>query len=207
MGNVDILKRNLSLLAILFFLLFVISLFSVSYFSVIFLHLFIFCISLWLLWQKDLKNTLSRIGLGSLRTNIYYSILGIALIFVSAILLNILLSHVGLNDENRIVQTVNKLPVYVLIFGILFAPFSEELCFRAYLSKRLAFFPHSGILLSSILFSLVHFVYGSIYEFAGTFFIGLILAAIYTKSRSIVPCIVIHILFNFLSISIIYSVR
>ncbi len=208
MESVDILKRNLSVLTIILFLLTVISFVSERTLTVIFLHLFLFFLSLSLLWRKDIKETLDYIGLGSLKTNILFTFLGLISIYVAAIILNIILAQFNFNDSNKIVEIIQQLPEFILVFGVIFAPFSEELFFRAYLTRRLEFkfLKYSGVLMSAILFSIVHLTYGSVYEFFGTLLIGLILAIIYVRSKSITPCILIHMIFNLTSLLIIKSV-
>jgi len=206
--SVDILKRNLSILTIILFLLTVVSLVSVTNFTIIFLHLFLFFLSLSLLWRKSIKETIEYIGLGSVKTNILFTVLGLVSIYIAAIILNIILAQFNFNDSNKIVEIIQQLPEFILVFGVIFAPFSEELFFRAYLTRRLEFkfLKYSGVLMSAILFSIVHLTYGSVYEFFGTLLIGLILAIIYVRSKSITPCILIHMIFNLTSLLIIKSV-
>ena len=208
MESVDILKRNLSILTIILFLLTVVSLVSVTNFTIIFLHLFLFFLSLSLLWKKSIKETIEYIGLGSVKTNILFTVLGLVSIYIAAIILNIILAQFNFNDSNKIVEIIQQLPEFILVFGVIFAPFSEELFFRAYLTRRLEFkfLKYSGVLMSAILFSIVHLTYGSVYEFFGTLLIGLILAIIYVRSKSITPCILIHMIFNLTSLLIIKSV-
>ena len=208
MESVDILKRNLSILTIILFLLTVVSLVSVTNFTIIFLHLFLFFLSLSLLWRKSIKETIEYIGLGSVKTNILFTVLGLVSIYIAAIILNIILAQFNFNDSNKIVEIIQQLPEFILVFGVIFAPFSEELFFRAYLTRRLEFkfLKYSGVLMSAILFSIVHLTYGSVYEFFGTLLIGLILAIIYVRSKSITPCILIHMIFNLTSLLIIKSV-
>ena len=206
--SVDILKRNLSILTIILFLLTVVSLVSVTNFTIIFLHLFLFFLSLSLLWRKSIKETIEYIGLGSVKTNILFTVLGLVSIYIAAIILNIILAQFNFNDSNKIVEIIQQLPEFILVFGVIFAPFSEELFFREYLTRRLEFkfLKYSGVLMSAILFSIVHLTYGSVYEFFGTLLIGLILAIIYVRSKSITPCILIHMIFNLTSLLIIKSV-
>ncbi|MFH2106916.1 MAG: CPBP family intramembrane glutamic endopeptidase [Candidatus Micrarchaeota archaeon] len=199
-------KKNLKIISIIFLILFVILVLAHSLLSTIFLELVMVSGSLYLLWKKDFKETVKRMGVGDFWNNTKYTIIGLLSIYFLSILIYLSLNSFGINDQNKIVETIDQLPLYVLLLAIILAPISEELLFRAYLSKRLIIkgLPYSGILFSSILFSIVHISYGSLYEFAGTFVIGIVLASIYYRSKSIVPCVMIHFIYNLISI---YAVK
>jgi membrane protease YdiL (CAAX protease family) len=59
----------------------------------------------------------------------------------------------------------------------------------------------SSAALSSFIFAIMHFSYGSLAEIAVAFSIGLILCASIRKWGSLVPAIVAHALFNFASVA------
>lgn len=77
------------------------------------------------------------------------------------------------------------------------APITEELFFRGlvlrgFLSRMEK---TKAILLSALLFSLIHL---SPWQMIGPFIIGIIFAVIYIETRSLIPPILLHSLFNFL---------
>ncbi|MCX7656191.1 MAG: CPBP family intramembrane metalloprotease [Treponemataceae bacterium] len=77
------------------------------------------------------------------------------------------------------------------------APITEELFFRGlvlpgFLSRMTK---TKAILLSALLFSLIHL---SPWQLIGPFIIGIIFAIIYIETRSLLPTILLHSLFNFL---------
>ena len=76
------------------------------------------------------------------------------------------------------------------------APVTEELFFRGLLTSRF------GILVSSAVFGLMHFAYGSMVEVVGAFLIGIVLAATFKQSKSITPCILAHMAYNALAIAV-----
>jgi membrane protease YdiL (CAAX protease family) len=60
----------------------------------------------------------------------------------------------------------------------------------------------AAILLAAAVFALLHLSYGSVVEIAGAFSIAVILGIVYVKSKSIIPSIIIHMIFNLISISV-----
>lgn len=94
---------------------------------------------------------------------------------------------------------------------VLFAPISEELFFRNYIQKELQknYNPFIAIGVASLLFALIHLPYTALYFGRHTFnihqsyialFGGLIAGILYYKSKSILPSIIFHIMWNFMFI-------
>ncbi len=188
-------------------LVFALSLFGpedlILYISAAAIHIGLFSISMYFLWKSDLRSTLSSIGFpGKLRTTFIFSVLGLLSIFAILFIIGILSVVIGFNDQQKITEKVADLPLSILVFAVLAAPVSEELFFRAFLVKKIGSLinPFAGIIISSALFGFVHFSYGSIMEIIGAFVIGAILAFIFHKSKSITPCLAIHVFYNLLAI-------
>lgn len=180
--------------------------FTDTYFYEAPVHLGFFSISMYFLWKKDLKTTLKSLGIpGNIKKNIIYIIGGFVVIGIALFVLGILLSYLGINDQKNISDFVNALPLYLLAMAILFAPISEELMFRALLITKIREKTGSALLavvLAAAIFASLHITYGSVVEIIGAFTIGAILGAVYVRSGSIIPSIVIHMIFNFISISL-----
>ncbi|MEM3610259.1 MAG: CPBP family intramembrane glutamic endopeptidase [Candidatus Anstonellales archaeon] len=119
----------------------------------------------------------------------------IALLIILAIF-SFLLREYNQTHQNNMITLIKSLNSLLLIFAIFLAPFTEELFFRAFLSKRL------GILSSSMLFAIFHINYMSLIQFIASFVIGLALALIF-KRYNLNTCIYIHLLFNLTSIVIV----
>jgi hypothetical protein len=180
-----------SILSFAFFLLF----FPASYLYDVALQLGLFFFAMYFLWQKDLVATLKGIGFpGNIKNTIIYTVGGLITVFVVLILLSIVAYYFGFNDEAKVTQTVSGLPLYLLVVAIIFAPIFEELLFRALLV------PRAGVVLSALLFGLLHFTYGSVVEVVGVVLVGLILGLVFRSSKSITPCILIHFIYDFMSI-------
>ena len=194
----------------LFALLFVIALvsffilytqFSDTYYYMASLHLGIFSVAMYFLYDKNWKTTFKDLGIpGNLKNNLKYTLIGIFGLFVTVFLLNIILYVLGIEDGNKVFDIVTSLPWYIVIFAIIAAPITEELFFRALLAGKF------GVLISSIVFSVSHAAYGSIAQLLGAFFMGAVLAVIYKKSKSVVPCMLIHGFFNLISIIVMMMV-
>jgi membrane protease YdiL (CAAX protease family) len=175
------------------------------------MHMGMFCLALYFLTDIDINGLLTKIGIpGSLKTNIIYTIGGLAVVFITLLFLSLIMETVGLNDQEKIIEVANKLPIPVLIIAAFFAPVSEEFFFRAFLYNKiwkladrfgLPFGWQAGVILSSIIFGLFHFAYGSIVEIIGAIVIGIIFALVYRKSGSIIPVILIHMIYNITSIT------
>jgi membrane protease YdiL (CAAX protease family) len=161
------------------------------------IHLGLFSIAMFFLWKKDLKTTLSSIGVpGDLKRNAVFAMIGLCAIFSALFILGLVSIAVGFNDQQKVSERVMDLPLAILALAVLIAPVTEELFFRSFLSPRV------GIILSSILFAIAHFSYGSVVEVVGVLFVGLLLGSIYRMSNSLLPCIAVHMAYNFLSIAL-----
>jgi membrane protease YdiL (CAAX protease family) len=125
---------------------------------------------------------------------------------IGVIIIGLILYMLGLQKESD--KFVKMLAIFRehqwLIFVTSFtAGVVEELTFRGYLLPRLHALvksPAVAILLSSVLFGLVHFGYGTIVQVVAPFFIGFVFALYYYKFRNIKILIVCHILWDIMAI-------
>jgi uncharacterized protein len=86
-----------------------------------------------------------------------------------------------------------SLPVWVAV--CILAPVLEEMLFRGLVLRSfLQRYPRwPAIAFSAILFGAAHL---NIYQFVGAFFMGLALGWLYERTRSLLPCIALHGLYN-----------
>lgn len=99
----------------------------------------------------------------------------------------------------------NFVLTYWFLLAVLFAPLFEEVFFRGII-YRVFLKKHSvavSIFITSFVFSLLHFNYS---QFLVILFMGIMLNLIYHKTKSLVPCMVFHILNNTVSVSMLYFV-
>jgi len=144
---------------------------------------------------KGKKKISDAIGLGriSLKDFLKYAVLSFIGLIAAAFFFGIAIDFLGANDTAKVSdQMAGFLAISPLFVVYLFTVkiFAEEVFFRAFLVQK------TNVLFSSVLFGLMHFGYGSIAEMIGAFFLGLILAITYSKSKSILPLIASHICYN-----------
>lgn len=204
----------------IFLLFFLFSIFAFvlgQYFSLMFIyvgsmHLAMLCLAFYFLYSKDLKTSFSNLGIpGDLKKNVIYTVSGLVAVFGTLFVLTFILLMFGINDQAKVANVANNLPIPVLAIAILLAPFSEELLFRGMLMTRIeqlnahfkipypAFF---AILFSSVIFGSLHIAYGSVVEIIGAIAIGMVLAVVFKMSKSIIPAITIHMAYNMISITV-----
>lgn len=86
--------------------------------------------------------------------------------------------------------------IFLFTFTVLLAPIVEEIVFRGILLRRISFRLgiRNGIILSSIVFAILHPGLGHIFSFIG----GVIFSLIYLKYNNILISTVTHMCYNFL---------
>ena len=88
---------------------------------------------------------------------------------------------------------------FLLFYTVITAGVTEELLFRGYLLPRLELFVRNryvAILITSLLFGLGHYRFGTIRNVAGPIVIGLVLAVYYDRWRNIKVMILFHTLWD-----------
>ncbi len=162
------------------------------------IHLGLFSLAMYFLWKRDITRTLESVGFpGNLRDSAFYGVMSLSAIFLVLFFLGISAILLGFNDQQKVSDKITSLPLAVLLFAVVGAPITEELFFRGLLV------PRTGVLASALLFGLLHFAYGSIVEVMGAFLIGLVLGATFKFSKSVTPCMLAHMVYNAISITII----
>lgn len=150
-----------------------------------------------LIWQEKQYNFLFYVA----------SIIGIFLVlFAGVLIISTALSFAGFNrTSTRLTEIINLIrgKSWLLIFTALTAGVVEELIFRGYLLPRLAGIFKSNIaaiIISSLLFGLLHYKYGTVVNVAGPVFIGFVFAWHYNKYRNIRIVVVCHFLWDVLAL-------
>lgn len=162
------------------------------------IHLGLFSLAMFFLWEKDIGTTLRSIGMpGKVRDNAFYTFMTLSAIFLVLFCLGVAAILLNFNDQAKVSEKINALPLAVLLFAVIGAPLTEELFFRAFLV------PRAGVVLSAIIFGLMHFAYGSVVEVLGAVAIGLVLGASFRFTKSATPCMLAHMIYNAISITVI----
>lgn len=149
------------------------------------------------------KATLTVLGYRNFR--VLYMGIGCALFpfsFVINLINNLIFTALKMSiqaeDFSGLLKTSGT-PVWLLIGGILMAPFLEETFFRGLLFAGFSksYGPVWGALISSALFGAAHL---SIPAFVPTFMLGLLFCFLYYQSKSILIGVTLHMLLNSLSL-------
>jgi membrane protease YdiL (CAAX protease family) len=93
------------------------------------------------------------------------------------------------------ISASDTLMILVVFVLLILVPVSEEMLFRgiAYVALRDRFGKIWALPLSAVLFAGLH---GMVFHFIPIFFLGLGLAYLYERTRSLIPCIIAHFLIN-----------
>ena len=86
--------------------------------------------------------------------------------------------------------------ILAVIYTVFLAPVCEELVFRGLMISSLegATKKWVAVIISAVLFSVVHLP--SLIALGYTFLLGLVLGFVYVRTKSLIPCILLHMAFN-----------
>ncbi len=138
-----------------------------------------------------------------------YLVSFIAIIFalvIGLIVIAVIFLKLGLikeSDKFKQLLEIFKVNQWLIFFTAGTAGIVEELTFRGYIQPRLTILtksPAIAIIISSVLFGLLHFGYGTVMQMVGPFFIGFIFAIYYYNFRNIKILIFCHILWDVMAI-------
>jgi membrane protease YdiL (CAAX protease family) len=136
-----------------------------------------------------------------------FTLLSILVLYVAYILIAVVSaipSWFGYRETDQLMHVIMQLlkgrPLLIFFISIT-AGVTEELVFRAYILTRLSTFfkePYMPIILSSAVFSALHYRYHSLGEFIFTFLFGIICSVYYIKYRNIHALILTHFFIDFI---------
>jgi len=154
------------------------------------------------------KSRLRDLGLRyySIGKTVWYSFLALLAIFLVSFLyvflMNSLFSIEAPSSKIEVLVRNRSLSSNILLVVVtLIAPFSEEVFFRGFLYSAFKknWGVNAGLFLSSLLFAAVHL---ELYSFIPLMIIGWILAYMFEKTKSLVPAIFLHGVYNLILILI-----
>ncbi len=155
--------------------------------------------------KKTWLATLNDLRLNPIKANVGKTALhAIALFFIIFSLLTLealVLSIFNLDDSDKVSLVISNLTLPAIIVAATLGPFAEELFFRGFLQK------HTGVILSSVAFGLLHFSFGSIVEILGAFTASAVLGYwVKYRNPSLWPAIIAHAGYNLASILLVMVV-
>lgn len=170
----------------------------------VFLAVFTFVITSYTVKKKakaeKLRQVLNFLGLKpfSVKNVVADSIILLVLILVALSVEALLLSFVSLDDSQKVEMVISSLSLPAIIVAATLGPFAEELFFRGFLQK------YAGVIITSALFALLHYSFGSLTEVIGAFTAGLILGYwVKYRNASLWPAIIAHAGYNLVSIMLV----
>jgi membrane protease YdiL (CAAX protease family) len=143
------------------------------------------------------------------KSSVVFYIISVVVLLVAVVIVVGILSKIetyyGWNNSDKLKAMLKLLwkNKWLLLFTTLSAGIMEELLFRGYLIPRLQLFLKKSwlaVVVSSLLFGLAHYSYGSLSQMINPLIIGLIFGYHYQKYRNIKVLILCHFLIDFISI-------
>lgn len=158
-----------------------------------FLYVKFFIKEKFLPWEER-KQTIVRAGLSV--------IILLVILFVGFVGLILFIQYLDFPTQGERLPEINILfqNLHLMIFYAFTAGVLEELLFRGYILPTLTRISKSlimGILISSTIFGLMHFSYGTVHQVIIPTFFGIVFATYYAKFRSLTTIILCHFIWNF----------
>ena len=149
-----------------------------------------------ILWKEKKPNLLTA----TLSVTIILFIL-----FAGLVVIALLLNYLDFNSRTQ--KTVERNIIFknnisLLVFSAFTAGALEEIVCRGYIQPRIERMTQSplwGILLSSLLFGLMHMSYGTMHQVLIPIFFGIVFSTFYTNYRSLTILIICHFIWDLLS--------
>ena len=142
----------------------------------------------------------------------FFKIIGT--IFLGALIIGLTLKVFGLkpDESSKMVEIVKimKHNLPLLLFTCLTAGVTEEFIFRGYLMPRLQLFfnnNYASIVISSMLFGIMHVGYGTVFQVLGPIFIGVVFAVHYQKFRNLKIIMFCHFFWDFMQLMIATKIK
>ncbi len=146
-----------------------------------------------------LSDIMDSLGLAKKHFTIGNALLGIYL-FIILLVLEIGVGVISQITNTQINTNVSGLfasaPIWFYLFLAIVGPIDEEVFFRGFLVPRL------GILISALLFGILHAGYDSSFgiEIIAAFIFGLLAGYVFKRTKSLYPSIIAHVLVNSLTL-------
>jgi len=165
------------------------------------------------IWYKlvnkiSFKEILFRIKLRKegIDMAIFWGIISMIAMFVIMFIIGIVLTIYGANleESSNITDLEQIFSLPSIFFIVAFQPIGEEIFFRGFLLDKISSLAgrETAIVVTSILFGMAHLTYGNIYPAIMTGILGLILAYMVVKTKSLTTAIIAHIFFNVTSVTL-----
>ena len=136
-----------------------------------------------------------------------FSVIATLLVVIAVLILfAIIWTLLGLKKDSDSLKMILELfrhNHFLVLLTCVTAGITEELVFRGYIMPRLQLLfnkTYLSIVISSVIFGLIHFGYGTALNVIGPFIIGLVFAVHYYKFRNIKILMICHFLWDYIVI-------
>lgn len=162
--------------------------------AIMFFLQFSFAIGFILIQRKTRGAAGNIINLFSGKVNAPLVLWGVLLIFAVGVVIEPLLT-VFPDHYMKLLENMLGLGGWAILMSVVLAPILEETLFRGLIQGSIAqkYGPTAGILLSALIFGLMH---GIPQQVINAFFVGIILGYIYYRTHSLITVILLHALNN-----------
>jgi membrane protease YdiL (CAAX protease family) len=158
-----------------------------------------------LLVERDGKaDLMEKLGLstkGFSIGNVFLGVFVFIIILSLEVLVSVISSALGIDINTNAATIFVGAPLWFYFFTAVISPINEEILFRGLCVPRL------GIVLSAVIFGVLHYSYNSTYgiEVIAAIIFGLVSGYVYKRTGSIYPSIMAHIFVNTLTVVSAYS--
>lgn len=152
-------------------------------------------------YKEDLKQSIKNFKISYIKEYIKYWFLILILMLISNNIVSMFTNSEIATNQEIIIETLKKAPIYILITTILIAPLLEELIFRFCIKKIISKPSIVYILISGLLFGSMHVIF-TLEHISDLLFIipysipGIIFAYLYNKTDNIFIPASIHFIHN-----------
>jgi membrane protease YdiL (CAAX protease family) len=160
---------------------------------------------LWLYAYKIERNSLLIWTGGD--TGVGFTIVSVLVLYMLYVLVVVISSipwWFGYRENGRLATEILRLlrghPILIFFISIT-AGVTEEITIRGYLLTRLSMYfkgYYVPVIISSAIFSALHYSYHSLSEFIFTFLLGIVCSVYYIRYRNIHALIIVHFLIDFI---------
>ncbi|MDE1857233.1 MAG: CPBP family intramembrane metalloprotease [Candidatus Micrarchaeota archaeon] len=149
-----------------------------------------------------LGEAIDSLGLGRRSIRARYIATGVFIffiLFVVELAISAFSTITNIPLPSNVEPILAQMPLYFLVLSFTLVPLCEETLFRGFLV------PRAGILVSAIIFTALHFSYGSISEAVAAFVFALLAGYYFRRTGSLYTTMTAHALVNLLTVILIFS--
>ncbi len=193
-GVATIIKRRINFTSAVFYRVLLLLFFvTIQFSNFLVQESFILALALLLGWQGS--KTLQGLNFtGFKKKHLLEGAFVFVILFSALLIMAFVLYQFNLLDTQNVANVIQNQSGFDLFIAVTLGPIAEELFFRGFLQKRI------GVVLTSVVFAILHTGYGSIAEVLGAFIASMIFGWWVKKHDDVAPTIIAHVFYNLLSI-------